>query len=182
MFQAPGSDSRGELLAWDPIKQQKAWAVPEKFPVWSGTVVTAGDVVFYGTMDRYFKAVDAKTGKVLWQFTAPSGIIGQPITYAVNGTQYVAVLSGIGGWPGVVANAAVDPRVRNAALGFAGATQDLPTVTTAGSTLLVFAVPPDQRTASQPGVPGAAPSTTGSANPEPPQNGSAPREQNNPEK
>jgi PQQ-dependent dehydrogenase (methanol/ethanol family) len=182
MFQAPGSDSRGELLAWDPIKQQKAWAVPEKFPVWSGTVVTAGDVVFYGTMDRYFKAVDAKTGKVLWQFTAPSGIIGQPITYAVNGTQYVAVLSGIGGWPGVVANAAVDPRVRNAALGFAGATQDLPTVTTAGSTLLVFAVPPDQRTASQPGAPAAAPSTTGSANPEPPQNGSAPREQNNPEK
>jgi len=70
-----------------------------------------------------------------------------------NGVQYVAILSGVGGWPGVVANAEVDPRVRNGALGFTGATQDLPTQTTAGSTLLVFALPHAQTGASEPNTP-----------------------------
>ncbi|HEY7663076.1 MAG TPA: PQQ-dependent dehydrogenase, methanol/ethanol family [Xanthobacteraceae bacterium] len=163
MYGTPGDDYRGEFLAWDPEKQQKVWAIHEKFPVWSGTVVTAGDVAFYGTMDRKFKAVDAKSGKVLWEFNTPSGIIGQPITYAVNGTQYVAILCGIGGWPGAVANAEVDPRVRNAALGFVGATQDLPSVTAGGSTLLVFALPENQRAASGPTAP--QPATTGAAPP-----------------
>jgi alcohol dehydrogenase (cytochrome c) len=93
-------------------------------------------------MDRWFKAVDAKSGKLLWQIRTPSGIIGQPVTYQGNdGRQYVAILSGVGGWPGVVANAPVDSRVRNGALGFTGAMQDLPKYTSAGSTLLVFALP-----------------------------------------
>jgi alcohol dehydrogenase (cytochrome c) len=107
-------------------------------------------------MDRHFKAVDAKSGKVLWDFVTPSGIIGQPVTYAVNGAQYVAILSGVGGWPGAVANAEIDPRVRNGALGFTGATQDLPGYTAGGSTLLVFALPPNQQKAeSGPGTTGA---------------------------
>jgi PQQ-dependent dehydrogenase (methanol/ethanol family) len=148
MYAGPGG-YRGEFMAWDPVQRKKVWAIREKFPVWSGTTVTAGDVAFYGTMDRWFKAVDAKTGKVLWQFKTPSGIIGQPISYAVNGVQYVAILCGIGGWPGAVANAVIDPRVRNGALGFVGATQDLPTVTAGGSTLLVFALPASQRQASR---------------------------------
>jgi lanthanide-dependent methanol dehydrogenase len=94
-------------------------------------------------MDRWFKAVDAKSGKGLWQVRTPSGIIGQPITYqGSDGRQYVAILCGVGGWPGVTADAEVDGRVRNAALGFAGAMQDLPAYTSAGSTLLVFALPP----------------------------------------
>jgi len=83
--------------------------------------------------------VNAKTGEVLWQFRAGSGFIGQPVTYrGSDGQQYVAILSGVGGWPGVVANAEVDPRVRNGALGFTGATQDLPFYTAGGSELLVF--------------------------------------------
>jgi alcohol dehydrogenase (cytochrome c) len=122
------------------VQKKKVWAIHEKFPVWSGTMVTAGDVAFYGTMDRWFKAVDAKTGKVLWKFRTPSGIIGQPVTYSVNGTQYVAILCGVGGWPGAIANAEIDPRVRNAGLGFAGATQDLPAYTVGGSSLFVFAL------------------------------------------
>ncbi len=147
MYAGPGGN-RGEYMAWDPVARKKVWAISENFPVWSGTLVTAGDVAFYGTMDRWFKAVDAKSGKALWQFKAPSGIIGQPITYMGNdGVQYVAILSGIGGWPGVVANAQVDPRVRNGALGFTGATQDLPQHTVGGGTLLVFAVSPAQRAA-----------------------------------
>jgi PQQ-dependent dehydrogenase (methanol/ethanol family) len=164
MYAGPGG-YRGEYMAWDPVQRKKVWAIREKFPVWSGTTVTAGDVAFYGTMERWFKAVDAKTGKVLWQFRTPSGIIGQPITYEVNGTQYVAILCGIGGWPGAVANSVIDPRVRGGALGFVGATQDLPTVTAGGSTLLVFALPASQRqAASQPGNPPPA------NNPPPPDN------------
>jgi alcohol dehydrogenase (cytochrome c) len=158
MYAGPGGN-RGEYMAWDPVARKKVWAISENFPVWSGTLVTAGDVAFYGTMDRWFKAVDAKSGKVLWQFKAPSGIIGQPITYMGNdGVQYVAILSGVGGWPGVVANAQVDPRVRNGALGFTGATQDLPQHTVGGGTLLVFAVPTAQRAAqSNQGQSGQAP-------------------------
>jgi alcohol dehydrogenase (cytochrome c) len=145
MYAGPGG-YRGEYMAWDPVARKKVWEIHENFPVWSGTLATAGDVTFYGTMDRWFKAVDAKSGQVLWQFKAPSGIIGQPITYMGNdGVQYVAILSGVGGWPGVVANAQVDPRVRNGALGFTGATQDLPQHTVGGGTLLVFAVQNTQR-------------------------------------
>ena len=104
MYAGPGGH-RGEFMAWDPVKRKKVWSITEKFPVWSGALVTAGDVAFYGTMDRWFKAVDAKTGKVLWQFHAGSGFIGQPVTFMGNdGVQYVAILSGVGGWPGVVAS------------------------------------------------------------------------------
>jgi lanthanide-dependent methanol dehydrogenase len=150
MYAGPGG-YRGEFMAWDPIKRTKVWAIHENLPVWSGALVTAGDIAFYGTMDRWFKAVDAKDGKVLWQFRAGSGIIGQPVTYMGNdGTQYIAILAGIGGWPGAIANAEIDPRVRNAALGFAGATQDLPAYTQGGSELLVFRLAkPSQAAASQ---------------------------------
>lgn len=107
-------------------------------------MVTGGDVAFYGTMDRYFKAVDARSGKVLWQISTPSGIIGQPVSYqGSDGRQYVAILCGVGGWPGAVADAEIDPRVRNGALGFTGAMQDLPAYTVGGSTLMVFALPGD---------------------------------------
>src|SRR5215213_1724981 len=117
-------------MAWDPVKRTKVWAIKENFPVWTGTVVPAGDVAFYGTLDRWFKAVDARNGAPLWQFRAGSGFVGQPITYrGRDGNQYVAILAGVGGWPGAVANAEIDPRVRTGALGFTGAMQDLPTVT-----------------------------------------------------
>nr|WP_281351578.1 methanol/ethanol family PQQ-dependent dehydrogenase [Propylenella binzhouense] len=141
MYAGPGGH-RGEFMAWDPVRQEKVWSIKENLPVWSGALATAGDVAFYGTMDRLFKAVDARTGEVLWQFRTPSGIIGQPTTYqGRDGRQYVAILSGIGGWSGAVATAELDPRVRNGALGFVGATQDLPAYTRGGSTLLVFALP-----------------------------------------
>ena len=140
MYAGPGG-YRGEFMAWDPVARKKVWSIHEKFPVWSGTLVTAGDVAFYGTMDRMFKVVDATNGQILWQFRAGSGFIGQPVTYmGKDGSQYVAILSGIGGWPGAVATAEIDPRVRNGALGFVGATQDLPKVTSGGSELLVFKV------------------------------------------
>jgi alcohol dehydrogenase (cytochrome c) len=104
-------------------------------------------VAFYGTLDRWFKAVDARSGALLWQFHAGSGFVGQPITYrGADGAQYVAVLAGAGGWPAAVAAAKIDPRVRNAALGFAGATQDLPKYTRGGGELLVFRLAKGQST------------------------------------
>jgi lanthanide-dependent methanol dehydrogenase len=141
MYGGPGG-YRGEFAAWDPVKRKKVWALKENLPVWSGTLVTAGNVAFYGTMDRWFKAVDARNGKLLYKFHAPSGFVGQPVTYVgSDGTQYVAILSGIGGWAGAIGNAEIDPRVRAGALGFNGATQDVPQYTSGGSSLLVFSLP-----------------------------------------
>jgi lanthanide-dependent methanol dehydrogenase len=156
MYGGPGG-YRGEFAAWDPVKRKKVWALKENLPVWSGTLVTAGNVAFYGTMDRWFKAVDARNGKLLYKFHAPSGFVGQPVTYVgSDGTQYVAILSGIGGWAGAIGNAEIDPRVRAGALGFNGATQDVPQYTSGGSSLLVFSLPR---------VPGNQPQGKGNAKP-----------------
>jgi lanthanide-dependent methanol dehydrogenase len=140
MYAGPGGN-RGVFTAWDPAKQRAMWEIKERFPVWSGAVVTAGDIAFYGTMDRWFKAVHARTGELLWQYQVGSGIIGQPITYlGPDGTQYVAILSGVGGWSGAAALGLmpdVDPFI---ALGFANAMKDLPQYTAQGGTLYVFAL------------------------------------------
>jgi PQQ-dependent dehydrogenase (methanol/ethanol family) len=141
MVAGPGGH-RGEVSAWDPIGRRKAWALTERFPVWSGTLATAGDVVFYGTMEGWFKAVDARTGALLWQYKTGSGIIGQPVTYrGPDGKQYVAVLSGVGGWAGAVVSGQLDVRDGTAALGFANAMKDLPDHTAKGGALYVFALP-----------------------------------------
>ena len=133
---------RGEFSAWDVAAAQQRWSVKENFPVWSGALVTAGDVVFYGTMDGVFKALDAKSGEVLWSFHTPSGIIGQPVTYrGADGKQYIAVLSGVGGWAGTIVSGEVDPRDGSAALGFVNAMRDLPKYTVKGGMLHVFALP-----------------------------------------
>ena len=94
----PGVDC-GEFIAWDATTGTKRWGIKERFPVWSGALATAGDIVFYGTLDRWFKAVDARTGAVLFQTQLPSGIVGNPITFmGPDGKQRVAVWSGVGGW------------------------------------------------------------------------------------
>ena len=132
----------GAFTAWDPVAGKIVWQIPDHFPVWSGALVTAGDVVFYGTMDGWFHAVDAKSGKPLWSFKTGSGIIGQPVTYkGPDGKQYVAVFSGVGGWAGAIVAGGLDPRDKSAALGFVAAMQDLPQYTTSGGTLYVFQLP-----------------------------------------
>jgi glucose dehydrogenase len=133
---------RGEFTAWDPVARKKAWALKESFPVWSGALATAGDVVFYGTMEGWFKAVDARTGALLWQFKTSSGIIGQPISYlGPDGKQYIAVLSGVGGWAGAIVSGDLDARDPLAGGGFVNAMKDLPLQTPKGGTLYVFALP-----------------------------------------
>jgi alcohol dehydrogenase (cytochrome c) len=141
MYAGPGGN-RGELEAWDIVNGKQVWAVKENLPVWSGTVVTAGDVVFYGTMDGWFKAMNAKTGGELWRFKVGSGVIGQPITYkGPDGKQYVAVLSGVGGWAGAIVAGGLDPADPTGALGFVNATADLPAYSTKGGMLYVFSLP-----------------------------------------
>lgn len=110
--------------------------------MWAGTVATAGDLVFYGTMEGWFKAANARTGQTLWQFKTGSGIVGQPITYrGPDGKQYVAILSGVGGWPGAIVAGNLDTRDDSAANGWGEGVRDLKSVTTPGGTLYVFALP-----------------------------------------
>jgi lanthanide-dependent methanol dehydrogenase len=141
MKPGPGGN-RGEFSAWDVQNARKRWSIKENFPVWSGAVATAGNVVFYGTMEGWFKAVNAETGELLWQFKTGSGIIGQPVTYrGPDGRQYVAVLSGVGGWSGAIVSGDLDPRDGTAALGFVNAMADLKGATTKGGSLYVFRLP-----------------------------------------
>ena len=140
-YAGPGGN-RGFFTAWDPVNKAPAWQIKESFPVWSGALVTAGDVAFYGTMEGWFKAVNAKTGELLWQFKTSSGIIGQPVSYrGPDGKQYIAILSGIGGWPGGIVAADLDTRDETAGNGWGAALPDLPSVTNKGGTLYVFSLP-----------------------------------------
>ena len=141
MYAGPGGN-RGAMTAWDVAGRRPVWSLAEPFPAWSGALATAGDLVFYGTMDGWFKAVHAREGRVLWQFKAASGIVGQPVTYrGPDGKQYVAVLSGVGGWAGAIVAGNLDPRDGTAALGFVNAMTDLPHHTTPGGVLYVFGLP-----------------------------------------
>jgi glucose dehydrogenase len=141
MYSGPGG-YRGLVTAWNPVAGRAAWKVTEDLPVWSGTLVTAGDVLFYGTMDGWFKALDARSGQELWKYKLGSGIIGQPVTYrGPDGKQYIAVMSGVGGWAGAIVSGGLDPRDSTAALGMAAAMKDLPGKTTKGGTLFVFSLP-----------------------------------------
>ena len=135
-------DNMGNMLAWDADKGKIVWNITEQWSVWSGVLTTAGDVVFYGTLDAYAKAVDAKSGKLLWKFKAPSGIIGNFHTWAHKGKQYVGVLSGIGGWAGaVVAIPGLAAAPGEAALGAVGGYRKLLNSSRNAGILMVFALP-----------------------------------------
>ena len=166
MYPPPGESNMGNFIAWDARTGKIVWSNKEQFSVWSGALATAGGVVFYGTLEGYLKAVDAKTGKELYKFKTPSGIIGNVTTYEHNGKQYVAVLSGVGGWAGIglaagllapdnaaawqraagraAAGGALDTAERNvetAGLGAVGGYAGLSNFTALGGTLTVFALP-----------------------------------------
>jgi PQQ-dependent dehydrogenase (methanol/ethanol family) len=134
-----GSTNLGNFIAWDASKGEIVWSLPEPFSVWSGALATAGDVVFYGTLEGYLKAVDAKTGKQLYSFKTPSGIIGNVNTWTYNGKQYVGVLSGIGGWAGIGMAAGLTGDTEG--LGAVGAYKSLDKYTQLGGVLSVFALP-----------------------------------------
>jgi lanthanide-dependent methanol dehydrogenase len=139
MYPPPGQSNMGTFIAWDGKTGKIVWSDPELFSVWSGALATAGGVVFYGTLEGYLKAVDAKTGKELYKFKTPSGIIGNVMTYEHGGKQYIAVLSGVGGWAGIgLAAGLTDP---HAGLGAVGGYAALSNYTALGGQLTVFTIP-----------------------------------------
>jgi PQQ-dependent dehydrogenase (methanol/ethanol family) len=166
MFPPPGETHMGNFIAWDNKTGKIVWSNKEQFSVWSGALATAGGVVFYGTLEGYLKAVDAKTGKELYKFKTGSGIIGNVTTYEQGGRQYLAVLSGVGGWAGIglaaglttpegaaewqgaagraAAGRALESAARNvdtAGLGAVGGYAALSNYTALGGALTVFALP-----------------------------------------
>ncbi len=146
MFGTNHGKQLGRFVAWDASKGKVAWEIPERWAVWSGAMATAGNVVFYGTMDGWAKAVDATDGKLLWKQRLPSGIVGYFNSFEHNGKQYVSVLSGIGGWAALGLAAGLKNPTEG--LGVVGAFQDLSKYTGLGGTLTVFEVGPSTQTAS----------------------------------
>lgn len=158
---ADGHGGMGNFIAWDATKGEIVWSIPERFSVWSGALATAGDVVFYGTLEGYLKAIDAETGDELYSFKTPSGIIGNVMTYVHDDKQYIGVLSGVGGWAGIgLAAGLTNPEnaqawqdaagrdvgdearvVDTAGLGAVGGYAGLADFTSLGGQLTVFAVP-----------------------------------------
>ena len=136
MFPPKGESNLGNFIAWDASTGKIAWSNPEPFSVWSGALATAGDIVFYGTLDGYLKAVDAKTGKELYKYKTASGIIGNVNTYTHGGKQYIAVLSGVGGWAGIGMAAGLGNDTDG--LGAVGAYKSLSNYTQLGGVLTVF--------------------------------------------
>ncbi|WP_287212417.1 methanol/ethanol family PQQ-dependent dehydrogenase, partial [Mesorhizobium sp.] len=162
MYPPAGADHMGNFIAWDAAKGEIVWSKPEKFSVWSGALATDGDVVFYGTLEGYIKAVD-HDGNELYKFKTPSGIIGNITAYEHGGKQYIAVLSGVGGWAGIgLAGGLLSPDnaaawhgavdqgraqgdeaavVGTAGLGAVGGYAALADYTTLGGQLTVFGLP-----------------------------------------
>jgi lanthanide-dependent methanol dehydrogenase len=136
MYPPQGQQNLGNFIAWDAGQGKILWSDPEPFSVWSGALATAGDVVFYGTLEGYLKAVDPATGKELYRFKTPSGIIGNVMTYMHGGKQYVAILSGVGGWAGIGMAAGLTKDTDG--LGAVGAYKALADYTQLGGVLTVF--------------------------------------------
>lgn len=134
-----GSSNLGNFIAWDNTTGEIKWSLPERFSVWSGALATNGDVVFYGTLEGYLKAVDAETGDELYSFKTPSGIIGNVNTWTHGGKQYVGVLSGVGGWAGIGMAAGLENDTDG--LGAVGAYKKLSDYTQLGGVMTVFALP-----------------------------------------
>jgi PQQ-dependent dehydrogenase (methanol/ethanol family) len=163
MYPPKSEQNLGNFIAWDAGQGKILWSISEPFSVWSGALATAGDVVFYGTLEGYLKAVDPQTGKELYKFKTPSGIIGNVMTYTQGGKQYVAVLSGVGGWAGIGMAAGLNESaaadewhqavsgkhtpaekeraIDTAGLGAVGAYKALSNYTQLGGALTVFSLP-----------------------------------------
>lgn len=135
----PKKSDLGAFTAWDATQGKIIWSKSEPFAIWSGALATAGDIVFYGTLEGYLKAVDANTGEELYRFKTPSGIVGNVSTWRFQGKQYVGVLSGIGGWSGI--GISTDCWGVEDDTSDAGVYRNLSSLTKLGGVLSVFALP-----------------------------------------
>ena len=141
MYPAPGSHGgMGNFITWDAGKGKIVQSKPEKFSVWSGSLVTAGGIACYGTLEGYLKCVDADDiNKELYKFKTPSGIIGNVTTWEFKGKQYIGILSGIGGWAGIGLAAGLEKPTDG--LGAVGGYAELASYTELGGVMTVFALP-----------------------------------------
>jgi PQQ-dependent dehydrogenase (methanol/ethanol family) len=138
MYPADHGDVRGRLIAFNQVTGETKWTINDMFQDYSGPLTTDSGVLFYGTLGGWFKAVDQASGKVLYQFHTPSGIIGNPITYMHKGKQYIAVLTGVGGWAAIGLAEGLTKGTEG--LGAVGLTTSLTDWTNLGGTLVVFSL------------------------------------------
>jgi PQQ-dependent dehydrogenase (methanol/ethanol family) len=138
MYPADHGDVRGRLIAFNQVTGETKWTINDMFQDYSGPLTTDSGVLFYGTLGGWFKAVDQTSGKILYQFHTPSGIIGNPITYMHKGKQYVAVLTGVGGWAAIGLAEGLTKGTEG--LGAVGLTTSLTDWTNLGGTLVVFSL------------------------------------------
>ena len=143
MYPGPKGDREnylglGQIKSYNAISGEYKWEKMERFSVWGGTLATAGNLVFYGTLDGFIKARNSDTGELLWKFKLPSGVIGHPMSYEHDGKQYVAIMYGVGGWPGV--GLVFDLQDPTAGLGAVGAFKNLQNYTQMGGGLMVFSL------------------------------------------
>ncbi len=103
---AISNDGFGKIAAINPLTKKTIWQNKEEFTLWSGVLSTSSNLVFYGTLHRWFKAVDAKTGKDLWRYQLGSGSVSNPFTYSLKGRQFIGTYSALGGWASVAADLA----------------------------------------------------------------------------
>jgi lanthanide-dependent methanol dehydrogenase len=133
---------RGALIAWDVENAKPAWSIRETFPLEGGALVTAGNLVFYGTLDGWLRAADSRNGRVLWEYKTKSQIAGQPITYSgPDNRQYVAVVAGLSSGGGAVGDEDIDMRDLTASNGFSNALPDLLRPAETSGRLYVFSLP-----------------------------------------
>jgi len=139
MYPPKGETHMGNMIAWDASTGKIVWSNKEQFSVWSGVMTTAGGIVCAGTLEGYFKCWDQKDGKLLYKNRTPSGIIGNAMSYGHKGKQYIAILSGVGGWAGIgLAAGLTNP---TDGLGAVGGYAGLNAYTSLGGSLTVWSLP-----------------------------------------